>query len=133
MSGEIYHVGVTIMERLDQDHLHPLLEHPGQTWDSNPCLLHRTAGELSSKELLEHLVNNGSDHLYEASAAALTFYGRSTHCVASLEWRRLRRGSQRDVVYLGRPIAPSYLSPFAGGGGELRGLSQCEYSCTHVA
>ncbi len=34
------------------------------------------------------------------------------------------RGSQRDVVYLGWPIAPSYMSPNAGGGWELRGLSQ---------
>ncbi len=29
----------------------------------------------------------------------------------------------RDVVYLGWPIAPSYLSPNAGGQGELRGYS----------
>ncbi len=34
------------------------------------------------------------------------------------------RGLQRDVVYLSWPIAPSYMSPNAGGGGELRGLSQ---------
>ncbi len=34
------------------------------------------------------------------------------------------RGLQRDVVYLGWPIAPSYMSPNAGRGGELRGLSQ---------
>ncbi len=34
------------------------------------------------------------------------------------------RGLLRDVVYLGWPIAPSYASPNAGGGGELRGLSQ---------
>jgi hypothetical protein len=26
------------------------------------------------------------------------------------------RGSQRDVVYFGRPIAPSYMSPNAGWG-----------------
>ncbi len=35
-------------------------------------------------------------------------------------------GLQRDVVYLGWPIAPSYMSPNAGGGGEgrdLQGLS----------
>ncbi len=30
------------------------------------------------------------------------------------------RGLQRDVVYLGWPIAPSYMSPNAGEGGELR-------------
>ncbi len=40
------------------------------------------------------------------------------------------RGSQRDVVYLGWPIAPSYMSPNAGGGGELRGLRQWEQLCT---
>jgi hypothetical protein len=34
-------------------------------------------------------------------------------------------GLQRDVVYLGWPIAPSYMSPNAGGG-ELQGLSQWE-------
>jgi hypothetical protein len=35
-------------------------------------------------------------------------------------------GLQGDVVFLGWPIAPSYMSPNAGGGGrgELRGLSQ---------
>ncbi len=32
---------------------------------------------------------------------------------------------QRDVVYLGRPTEPSYMSPNVGwGGGELRGQSQ---------
>ncbi len=31
------------------------------------------------------------------------------------------RGLQRDLVYLGWPTAPSYMSPNAGGGGELRG------------
>ncbi len=33
------------------------------------------------------------------------------------------RGLQRDVVYLCGPLAPSYMSPNAGGGGKLRGLS----------
>jgi hypothetical protein len=41
---------------------------------------------------------------------------------------------QRDVVYLGRPIAPSYLSPNAGDrGGEGCGVSANEYSCAHGA
>jgi hypothetical protein len=31
---------------------------------------------------------------------------------------------QRDVVYLGWPLAPSYMRPKAGKGAELRGLSQ---------
>ncbi len=46
-------------------------------------------------------------------------------------WRERRnnrkerpRGLQRHVVYLGWPIAPSYMSPNAGGEGELRGFSQ---------
>ncbi len=42
------------------------------------------------------------------------------------------RGSQRDVVYLGWPIAPSYMSPKAGGGGS-RGVSANEYSCANGA
>ncbi len=33
-------------------------------------------------------------------------------------------GLQRDVVYLRWPIEPSFMSPNAGGGGELRGLIQ---------
>jgi hypothetical protein len=37
--------------------------------------------------------------------------------------------SQRDVVYLGWPIAPSYMSPNAGGGG-LQGLNQWVQLCT---
>ncbi len=35
---------------------------------------------------------------------------------------------QRDVVYLGWPIAPSYMSPNAGRGGELRGSQLCTWS-----
>jgi len=45
--------------------------------------------------------------------------------------RRLVRGLQRDVVYLGWPIAPSHVSPNAGDGGRvLRGLSQWVQLCT---
>jgi hypothetical protein len=40
--------------------------------------------------------------------------------------------SQRDVVYLGWPKAPSYMSPNAGGGGSC-GVSANEYSCAHGA
>jgi hypothetical protein len=40
------------------------------------------------------------------------------------------RGSQGDVVYLGRPIAPSYyMSPNAGGGSCE--VSAYEFSCAH--
>ncbi len=41
------------------------------------------------------------------------------------------RGSQRDVVYSGWPIAPSYMSPKAGGG--RYGVSANECSCAHEA
>ena len=39
------------------------------------------------------------------------------------------RGSQRDVVYLGWPIAPSYMSPNWGGGG-VTGSQQWVHLCT---
>ncbi len=39
-------------------------------------------------------------------------------------------GLQRDVVCLCWPIAPSYMSPNAGRGRELRGLSQWVQLCT---
>ncbi len=39
----------------------------------------------------------------------------------------MHRELQRDVVYLGRPIAPSYTSPNAEEGGC--GVSANEYSC----
>ncbi len=44
----------------------------------------------------------------------------------------LTRGLQRDVVYFGWPISPSYMSPNAGGGGGEGscGVSANEYSCT---
>ncbi len=43
-------------------------------------------------------------------------------------WNR-SRGSQKDVVYLGWPIAPSYMSPKCWRGG-LWGLSQWVQLCT---
>ncbi len=42
-------------------------------------------------------------------------------------WCLFSRKSQRDVFYLGWPIAPSYMSPNAG---EWRGLSQWIQLCT---
>ncbi len=38
--------------------------------------------------------------------------------------RKLPRGLQRDVVYLGWPLAASHMIQKAGGGEELQGLSQ---------
>ncbi len=43
----------------------------------------------------------------------------------------LTGGLQRDVVYLCWPIAPSYMSPNAGGWGRGCGVSANEYSCAH--
>ncbi len=40
------------------------------------------------------------------------------------------QGLQRDVVYLGWPIAPLYICPKSGGWGEI---SANEYSCPHGA
>ncbi len=41
------------------------------------------------------------------------------------------QGSHRDVVYIGWPIAPTYMSPNAGGGDCW--VSVYEYSCAHGA
>ncbi len=49
--------------------------------------------------------------------------------IRSITWVAIR-GSQRDVVYLGGPIAPSYISPNARGRGGSCGVSANEYSCT---
>ncbi len=46
------------------------------------------------------------------------------------EWSE---GSQRDIVYLGWLIAPSYMSPNAGGVEGVCGVSANEYSCSHGA
>jgi hypothetical protein len=53
------------------------------------------------------------------------FYRQPSHLVFSLIIMLImtvlfnsNRGSQRDVTYLGWPIAPSYMSPNAGKGGE---------------
>jgi hypothetical protein len=43
-------------------------------------------------------------------------------------------GSQRDVVYRGRPIAPLHMrAQMRGGGGGSCGVSANEYSCAHRA
>jgi hypothetical protein len=42
------------------------------------------------------------------------------------------QGVTKDVAYLGWPIAPSYMSPNAGGGGGCGFLAN-EYSCAHGA
>ncbi len=55
------------------------------------------------------------------SAHSTSLSGRTSWCLLSLSLNH--RGSQRDVIYLGWPIAPTYMSPNAGGGG-LQGLSQ---------
>ncbi len=40
-------------------------------------------------------------------------------------------GLQRDVVYLGRPIAPSYMSPNAKGGGVAGSQTMSTGTATH--
>ncbi len=55
------------------------------------------------------------------------FASMSTKNLYNLSVLYITRGvreSHSDVVYLGWPIAPSYISPNVGGGGELRDLSQ---------
>jgi hypothetical protein len=46
------------------------------------------------------------------------------YCIQIIIPMLLCRGSQRDVVYLGWPVAPSYMSPNTGGGGGVAGSSQ---------
>ncbi len=42
---------------------------------------------------------------------------RTTYTVENTWTSTVNRGSQKDVVYFGWPIAPSYMSQNAGGGG----------------
>ncbi len=69
MSGKTDHVGFTAMKKLEQDHLHPLLEHPRLTClgrESNTGLQGgKRQNEHSSKELFEQHVNSYSEHLHE--------------------------------------------------------------------
>ncbi len=53
------------------------------------------------------------------------------YCTVYIEYQRSRE-SQRNVVYLGWPIALSYMSPNAEGRGNC-GVSANEYSCSHGA
>ncbi|MFN9909289.1 MAG: hypothetical protein ACK56F_24745 [bacterium] len=48
---------------------------------------------------------------------------------AETAWPSIR-GLHRDVVYPGRPIAPSYMSPNAEGGGGSCGVAANENSCS---
>jgi hypothetical protein len=61
------------------------------------------------------------------------------HALKTKEWNPhpipsqlilLTQGLQRDVVYLGWPIAHSYMNPNAGGGGSCGGLSRWVQLCT---
>jgi hypothetical protein len=62
-----------------------------------------------------------------ATATLVSAQLKSTYCIMRIQ----RRGLQGDVVNdLSWPIAPSYMSPNAGGGEEgLRGLRQWEQLC----
>ncbi len=54
---------------------------------------------------------------------------------SGMNWIRIRntclRGSQRDVVFLGWPIAPTYMSPMRGGG-EGGGVAESQPMSTAV-
>ncbi len=73
----------------------------------------------------------------------LSFLNIGFGCISSLHKETPRRritvrvvirGSQRDVVYLGWPITPSYMSLNRGGGGGGTGIiSANEYSGAHGA
>ncbi len=66
---------------------------------------------------------------------SIPFLGAASHNSLSLRWKafvlrlqvRPGQGLQRDVVYLGWPIAPSNMSPNAGG---ARGFIQWVRLCT---
>jgi|688.fasta_scaffold1116242_1 hypothetical protein len=60
---------------------------------------------------------------------AQTFYSSHVRKLVN-SYLRLKQGLQRDVVYLGWPIARSYMSPNAGGGGSCRVSSSNEHSCS---
>ncbi len=76
--------------------------------------------------------------LFPANPYSIHSRRRKFYILSSMvfpSWRRFLNpsawGSQRDVVYLGWPIAPSYMSPknaVRGGGGQ--GLSQWVQLCT---
>ncbi len=51
-------------------------------------------------------------------------YSVVVHCTVTVDSFIHIRGLQRDVDYLGWPIAALYMSPNARVGGELRGLGQ---------
>ncbi len=85
----------------------------------------RSELSFSGSELLfrgKELPFNGSELL--ARRSELPFSGKEL----PLTGKELPRGLQRDVVYLGWPIAPSYsyMSPNAGGRGKSCGVSANE-------
>ncbi len=66
-------------------------------------------------------------HWYPSSSMGKRYHIPSDHGLRS-------QGVTRNVVYLGWPIAPSYMSPNrVRGGGGVRGLSQWVHSCAHGA
>ncbi len=69
---------------------------------------------------------------WPASLPAALVWRRLLCCTRSAEMSEIKArtgGLQRDVVYLGWPIAPSYKSPRRGEGAELR-VSANELNCT---
>jgi hypothetical protein len=64
-SSKTYHIRVTSVEILAQDHLHPKLEVPRLTClGPKQTLASAVGGQHSSKELFEQRVNSYSEHLH---------------------------------------------------------------------
>jgi len=100
------------------------------TWDdfSNSvqyCMLGRNSGGRVSLTTLSYL-GTWDDPLRDEflrKHLEVSEY-RLFSCPDCISTWGISKRLQRDVVYPGWPIAPSYMSPNAGGGRELRGLSQ---------
>ncbi len=85
---------------------------------------HSRTGFASSIIILTADTKSKLDMQCQCVVAVRTFLNDVRSMVAT-------RGSQIDDVYLGWPIAPSYISPNAGGwGGGVRGLSLWVQLCT---
>ena len=69
-----------------------------------------------------------------AGSTAIVSVKIAARLILFCKWTTLSGGLERDVVYLGWPIALSYMSPNAGEWREEGcGVSANEYSCAHGA
>ncbi len=67
---------------------------------------------------------------YDVSSSSVSAVQQATGCPLSRGSMVSTSGLQGDVVYLGWPIAPSYIESKCGGRGGLRGLSVWVQLCT---